>query len=403
MTTTHKEKLSWRNFFYNEKVAVWLWFGLAFIGIVAEIFNKGATNNFAIFKGVFHHTVQQANLYLPYPAEYKDVNLYGPIFSILIAPFTFFYNNIGVVLWVLFNAWILYYAIRQLPLQRKFQNAILVFSAHELMLSSEWQQTNQLIAACIILGFCFIHQQKEIWALFFIMLAAFVKLYGIVGFAFFFFSNRKLHFILWALVWSIVFFCAPMLISSPQFIVQCYLDWYENLTHKAFKNIRLDINNDYQDISVMGMIRRIFHYQQFKNVYITIPAVLLFAGNYLQWKYFADLRFRLYMLCLVLMMTVIFTTSAEGPTYIIAFPAVCIWWVMQPNKKWVNAFFVFALLLTSFSYSDIFTPYVRERLVRPYSLKVLPCFIMWCIIIVQMFKKQFLQVDKTSLVAEKLS
>ena len=121
--------------------------------------------------------------------------------------------------------------------------------------------------------------------------------------------------------------------------------------------------------------------------------MLVFALQYLKFKYFKDLRFQLYLLCSVLITTIIFTTSAESPTYIIAFPAVCIWFVMQPPAKWVNAVFVFALLLTSFSYSDIFTPYVRDHIVRPYSLKALPCFILWMIIAVQIYTNQFLKVN----------
>ncbi len=394
------EKLNFKNFFYNRNIAVVLWFGLALIGIILELSHDTPPNNYLIFKGVFHHTRLQTNLFAEYPAEYLDVNHYGPLFSLIIAPFVFLPDNFACTLWVLLNAFLLYKSIRLLPLKEKYQNAILIFSSHELMLSSEWQQSNAMICACLIFGFYFIHKGKEAWALLFIMLATFVKLYGIVGFAFFFFSKNKLKFILWAFIWTILFFVAPMLISTPAFIIQSYVDWFNELVYKAAKNVRLDINNDYQDISVMGMMRRIFGYGNFKNIFITIPALLLFASQYLQWKYFKDIRFRMYLLCLVLIMTVIYTTSAESPTYIIAFPAVCIWFVMQPNTKWVNIVFIFALLLTSFSYSDLFTPYVRDHIIRPYSLKALPCFIVWIIIIVQMWQKQFLQVDKERLIME---
>ncbi len=392
------KKLTWKNFFYNDKVATSLWFGLAIIGIIVEVYHKGTGGNYALFKGVYQHTINQTNLFVHYP-EYEDINHYGPFFSLIILPFYYLPDKVGIVLWVIFNAAFLFYAIRKLPVLREYQNAILVFSSHELMLTSEWQQTNPMVIACIILGFVAINKNKELWAAFFFLFATFIKLYGIVGFAFFFFSKNKLKLIGWSIVWSIVFFVAPMLLSSYNFIVQTYFDWYNELVFKANKNVRMDINNDYQDISVMGMVRRIFKFQDFKNIWITAPAMLLFVRNYFDWKHFADLRFRLYMLCLVLLMTVIFTTSAESPTYIIAFPAVCIWYVLQPKEKWVTPFFVFALLLTSFSYSDIFTPYVREHIVRPYSLKALPCFIMWCIIIYQIIKKQFLKIDLGKLTA----
>ncbi|MEO9211511.1 MAG: hypothetical protein ABI208_10455, partial [Ginsengibacter sp.] len=83
----------------------------------------------------------------------------------------------------------------------------------------------------------------------------------------------------------------------------------------------------------------------------------------------------------------------ESPTYIIAFPAVCLWFVLQNPSKLNNGIFIFALLLTGFGYSDIFTPYVRTHLVRPYSLKALPCTIIWFILIVQIYSKQYLKID----------
>ncbi|MDE3145190.1 MAG: hypothetical protein KGL19_13615, partial [Bacteroidota bacterium] len=125
----------------------------------------------------------------------------------------------------------------------------------------------------------------------------------------------------------------------------------------------------------------------------TIPAVTIFGLQYLRYQYFSDTRFRLYLLASVLITTVIYTTSAESPTYIIAFPAVCIWYVLQQKTKWVNAIFIFALLLTSFSYSDLFTPWLRENIIRPYALKALPGFFLWIIIARQIFTKQFLTVS----------
>ena len=188
-----------------------------------------------------------------------------------------------------------------------------------------------------------------------------------------------------------------MIFAPPSFIVQSYKDWYDALHFKALKNVNPNDNNDYQDICVMGMIRRIFNLPNFKNIYITIPAVIIFGLQYLRYQYFSDLRYRLYLLASVLITTVIYTTSAESPTYIIAFPAVCIWYVLQEHTKKNNAIFIFALLLTSFSYSDIFTPWLRENIIRPYALKALPCFVLWIVIAWQLFTKQFLTVAEKRL------
>ncbi len=379
-------------FLFDKVLANVLWFGLSFIAILLD-FLHNKINNYIIFKHVYIHSIQQINLYLEYPQQYADVNLYGPFFALVIAPFALLPNTIAIVLWEIFNTAILYIAIKKLPIASKWQNAILILCSHEMMNTASWLQSNALIAACIILGFDFINKRKEIWALFFIMLATFIKIYGIVGFAFFFFSKDKLKFIGWAIVWSVIFFILPMIISSPHFIIQSYSDWLHALQFKAAKNVNPNDTNDYQDICVMGMIRRIFNIPYFKNYYVTVSAVILFGLQYLRFNYFSDVRYRLYLLCSVLITTVIFTTSAESPTYIIAFPAMCIWYVLQEHTKKVNALFIFTLLLTSFSYSDLFTPWLRENIIRPYALKALPGFILWLIILKQIYSKQFLTIQ----------
>ncbi len=378
-------------FLFNRKLATGLWFGLSFFAVLSEII-RSELNNYLIFKYVYVHTMERINLYADYPALYEDSNHYGPVFSLVIAPFASMPDKLGVFFWVMLNTAALYFAIRKLPLQEKYQNAILILCAHEMMTAAAWLQINPLIAACIILGFCFINENKNGPALFFILLASFIKIYGIVGFAFFFFSRNKINFILWTAVWATVFLLAPSLLAPPSYIIQCYRDWYDSLVFKADKNIHL-AGNDLQDISVMGMLRRIFKWTWLKDTQVILPALIAFGGQYFNYKYFSDMRFRLYMLCSVLIFTVIFSNGSENPTYIIAFPAVCIWYVMQPPSRLVNIVFVFALLLTSFSYSDLFTPYVRLHIVRPYSLKALPCFLVWVIITVQVYTQQFLKVN----------
>jgi hypothetical protein len=51
-------------------------------------------NNFVIFKSSSGHFLNQMPLYLEYPKEYFDLYLYGPIFAILMVPFS----------WIPFNS-----------------------------------------------------------------------------------------------------------------------------------------------------------------------------------------------------------------------------------------------------------------------------------------------------------
>lgn len=381
------------DFLYNRSLSIVLWFGLPIISIIRTLIKDNHINNFVIFRSVFYHSLQNLNLYNEYPLEYADVNLYGPIFSVVIAPFALLPIKFGFILWSIFNAWILYFAIRKLPIQKQWQNAVLIFSCNEMLNNTAWSQINPFILALLILGFVYAEQGKNWWALFFILLATFIKLYGIVGFAFFLFNEKKVSFLVWTVIWSVVFFTLPMIVAGPYFATHSYIDWYNAVAEKAAKNIRMDIHNDLQDISVMGMIKRIFNLPNFKTIWVLICAAVMFAFQFIHVSYWRDLRFKLYILCSVCIAVVIFNTSSESPTYIIAFPMVCVWYLMQQPAKTNNALFIFALVLTCFSYSDIFTPYMRTHIIRPYSLKALPCLVIWIVLSVQLYTKKFLKVD----------
>ena len=116
--------------------------------------------------------------------------------TIVIAPFAILPDYLGIPLWSLFNAVILTWAITQLPLKATQINAILWICLHELLTTLLGLQFNPLMTAIIILSFVYIEKAKTFWSAFFIVLGVFVKLYGIVGLAFFFFSKNKIKFIL---------------------------------------------------------------------------------------------------------------------------------------------------------------------------------------------------------------
>ncbi|HVF97885.1 MAG TPA: glycosyltransferase family 87 protein, partial [Flavisolibacter sp.] len=187
---------AFRNFFasgrylHDQKLAIACWFLLPLI-VFLQTFLKKEFNNFLIFRQVFFHLHQQKNLYLPYPAEYGDVNLYGPAFGVFVAPFAVLPVSVGVCCWTLFHLCFLGIAIYQLPLPRMWRTTVLLLSSHEMMVNTSWMQTNGFICGCLLLGFALVHKQKEWAALFFILLATFVKVYGIVGLCFFLFSKQK--------------------------------------------------------------------------------------------------------------------------------------------------------------------------------------------------------------------
>ncbi len=375
------------SFFNNRLNIISIWMIITLLSAVKQL-KIGNYNNYKIFKNVYFHTIEKLPLYKEYPLEYFDHNHYGPIFSLLIAPFAVLPDYLGIPLWGLFNAGILAWAITQLPLKSSQINAVLWICLHELLTTLLGLQFNPIMTAIIILSFVYIEKGKDFWSAFFIVLGVFVKLYGIVGLAFFFFSKNKIKFILSLLFWCIVLFSLPMLISSPEYIIQTYQEWFARLIEKNNENTGL---SSYQDISLMGMVRRFFQDSTIPNLPFLIGGVFLFGLQYLRIKEYKEETYRVMLLASVLIFTVIFSSGSESPTYIIAFVGVAIWFVIQPKpiSNFYIGLFIFALILTSLSPSDLIPKYLKDNYIRPYALKALPCVLIWFAIVYEMLKNKF--------------
>lgn len=85
--------------------------------------------------------------------------------------------------------------------------------------------------------------EKDITAACFIMIGTFVKLYGIVGLAFFFFSKHKVKFVAALIGWAVLFFVLPMAITSPEYIIDQYKEWHVSLAGKNMENMFSKMQN----------------------------------------------------------------------------------------------------------------------------------------------------------------
>ena len=354
---------------YRTLLGLWL-----LLGVVAALAKLHAHNNFLIFRGVFWHVWQQLPLYEAYPQEYFDVNHYGPLFSLVIAPFAVVPDWLGLVLWCVSLSVFLYVAVRRSTMTQRQQVFILWFCAHELLTALFMQQFNIAIAAIILLAFFLIEKERDAEAAFFIVVGTLVKLYGIVGLAFFFFSRHKVRFLLSLAGWGALLFVLPMLISSPAYIVGQYYDWFVCLTEKNSENLE----SIAQNISLLGMVHRTTGLQ-FSDLWLILPGMLLFAIPYLRLSQYRHVAFRQTLLASVLMFVVLFSTGSESSGYIIALVGVVIWYTAAPWHRgaWDVALLVFVFVLSSLSPSDLFPAYLRREWVQPYALKALPVTVVW--------------------------
>lgn len=378
-------------FFSDYRTLLGLWLLLP---VIATLLKLSKHNNFLIFRYVYWHTIEQLPLYVAYD-EYWDTNHYGPFFSLVIAPFAMLPVRWGLFFWLIVLSLSLYYAIRKLPFPDRKRIFLYWFCAHELLTALFMSQFNIAIAAIIVATFYCIEKEKDIWAACFIMLGTFVKLYGIVGLAFFFFSKHKVKFLLALLGWALVMFVAPMTISSPDYIISQYVGWWDSLSAKNAENIF----SGGQNISLLGMVRKISGCASYSDLWLILGGLIIFGLPYLRIAQYKYKAFRYALLASVLLFVVLFSTGSESSTYIIAFVGVGIWYWSVPWKrsKWDIALMVFAFILTSFSPSDLFPAYLRKEFVQPYALKALPCAIIWFKLSYEMCFRNYIEIGESKI------
>lgn len=286
------------------------------------------------------------------------------------------------------NAAALFIALKMLPLEEKQKIILYWIVLIEMMTSIHSVQFNPMFTAFFIFTFVFTLRGKDWIATLFIALGILTKLYGIAGLAFFFFSKNKIQFIISLMVWLTVIVAAPILYSSYDYIVQSYEDWYYQIIRRNQQNIDNSRTAGMQDISVPGMIRRIFKYYGPIDFPIIAAAGVLFGIPLLKKQNQDHPNFKLNYLALVLISVVIFSSAAESPTFVIAVTGAAIWFItqQQPYSTKIKATLWLLFLLTILSPTDLIPPYIRINFILAYSLKALPCFIIWCWLIISCWK-----------------
>jgi len=370
-------------FFRDFRTLAGLWL---LLGVLAAVMKMHSHNNFLVFRGSFWHAWQGLPLYAEYPQEYWDINHYGPLFSLVIAPFAVVPEWLGLLMWCIALSLGLYVAVRRSLLTSGQQLFVLWFCAHELLTALYMQQFNIAVAAIIVGAFFLIEKERDATAAFLIVIGTLVKIYGIVGLAFFFFSKHKVRFIGALALWGAVLFVAPMVLSSPDYVVGQYQAWFADLVSKNSENAESLMQN----ISLLGMTHRVTGLQ-FSDLWLILPGLLMFAIPYLRISQYQYAAFRQTLLASVLMFTVLFSTGSESSGYIIALVGVVIWYTVAPwqRTRWDVALMVFVFVLTSLSPSDLFPAYLRKEWVQPYALKALPVTIVWIQLCWEMYTRDY--------------
>lgn len=341
-------------------------------------------NNYIIFQNSFYHLVNHTTLYGPHPAEQYDLYKYSPTFALLFAPFALLPTYVGVVVWSLFNAAAVFFAVQLLPRSdTRKKTFILWFILIELITSIQNTQVNPLIAALFIFTFIAFEKKQIALAAFIIIVSAYIKVYGILGAALFLLYPDKWKFIGYCILWSILLFIAPLVCLSPGELIGQYAGWIDTIT------------NDHQtravDVSVMRMIMAFMNvsFDDKLRLVIQVCGVMIFCIKYLRVRFYADFNFRYFLLAAIMIWSIIFNHLAESATYIIAVTGVALWYAQAEKTTLNRGLLLGVFVLSSLSPTDIFPPGLRNNVIAPYALKALPCFVVWMVLEYKLLSGKF--------------
>jgi hypothetical protein len=333
-------------------------------------------NNYTIFKYSFEHLKGGENLYVNHDDEHFDLFKYSPTFALLMAPFYYMPDYIGLFAWNALNILILLFALSKF----KFPSEKMKFLAHlfllpELILSAQNSQSNILIAGLMLLSFVYLTEERIGKAALMLLLGAVIKPFALAGFILFLFFPGKLKMFSWSLLWTSLLLLLPLLLISWSELTWQYQNWREML--------QMDHTSSY-GISTLGWLYTWFGIEANKFIVLAIGTLLLLLPLLLIKEYTGP-RYRLLMLSSVLLWVILFNHKAESSTFIIAVTGIVIWFFTQKASGVNTILVLIAFIFTCLVATDLFPRPWRKEWAEPYVIKVFPCILVWLKILYDLF------------------
>jgi len=331
-------------------------------------------NNYVLFRQSHFHLLSGKDLYTFYPDEQWDLYKYSPTFALLFGALAYLPDMVGLPLWNILNALALFAALWMLPFKNRDKSLLLWFVLLELLTSMQNAQSNGLLAGLMIAAYGCLQRGKAQWATLWLVMAAFIKVYGAIGFCLFLFYPDKIKFIVYSIIWTIIFLVLPLLVTPYHTLIAQYQSWIHILGADEAASYGL---------SVMGWLHSWFGLNSGKNL-VMLLGVLIFLFPLVRWKLYSNDVFRIQMLASMLIWVIIFNHKAESPTFIIAVAGVGIWYFLHPKQNWRTIMLWIVFVGTCLTPSDIFPRWLKTNVFVPYAIKAVPCIIMWCIISIEL-------------------
>lgn len=272
----------------------------------------------------------------PYGYEKYDF-LYGPLFSILFAPFAWLGSTVGPFVWNLFNFSMFFCALFTLPVLTESQKCrSYLYLALILATTQMSMQYNPVVAYLFMFSFTLFERGKPFWAILLILVSGFTKIYGIFELALLLCYPRFWRNMLYTLGIAAVFFLLPLVRLAPGELLPYYARWGEVLSQHVDQFQFYAVFNLHP---IHDLLTPVMTYVQMGSL---AALAVLFAANR---RRFDRFDFRIGALGILMGWVILFSLSTEKHTYVIALTGYLMWYWAQAQRGWLDKTLFWANLL----------------------------------------------------------
>ena len=348
---------------------------LVFTAVAGQKYALGHFNNYLMFARPFHNLLIDRTIYGLHPDLFEDNYKYSPTFAWLMGPFYYLPDWLGVLGWNLLNAAMLvagvwYYLSDYADANRK-RAVVLLIVFVEGLTTAQNMQSNNLIVGAMLLGLYHLRNERVWLAALLFSLCLYIKFYGVGVAIFFVFYPRKIEFLAAMVVWTLLLGLAPWTVIPWNSVLSEYAEWGRVVVVSKLGTFT----------SVPGILVSWFGMTPTDGNLRIIELVgfTLFMAPFARFKLWHDRTYQRRMLAYFLLFVIIFNKMAESPTYVLAMMGVALWWVAldAPVALGDKILLGLVIVFTAFSPTDIFPKAWQTNFFVPYSIKAVPCVLVW--------------------------
>ncbi len=346
-------------------------FLLAALGVTIQSYTCNTYNNYLVYTRPLANLLSGQSLYRYYHSSYEDVFRYSPSFALIAGTLSRLPDFAGLLIWNLLNTGVfvsglIYFLLSSQSTKKTIAFALLLVFL-EWLIACQNSQSNGLVAGLILWGAGLLRKEKALCSALMLALCGFIKFYGIAAAIVFLFFPKKIKFLLSIFLCCVLLAALPLLAVSAASLGQQYKWWADALLYCPVA----------QQVSVMGLVQYWFD-ANIPYLWIQLAGFLAMMLPLVRFRRYGEIVFQNLFLASVLLFVVIFNMMAESPTYIIALAGVALWFsTLQPMSVTDKILIALVIVFTSMSSSDIFPKVWRQRFFIMYSIKALPCFLVW--------------------------